>query len=522
MFAAVLSGGVRGITSYLMQVEVDAADGLPSFVMVGYASGDTREAGDRVRVALKNAGYHIPPMRITVNLSPAAIRKERVSVDLPLAMGLLCATGELPEECLADTLVFGELGLDGEVRSVRGTLPIVARAAQAGIRTCILPADNAREGAAVSGMKIVGVRTLEEAVLYLKASAEERDGLIPPTTVDLEEVFAAGETSDPADFSDINGQETVKRAAMIAAAGFHHLLLIGPPGTGKSMIAKRMPGILPPLSEDESIEVSTIYSVAGLMGPEDTLITRRPFISPHHTVTEAALTGGGASPRPGLISLAHRGVLFLDELPEFHRATLDLLRQPMEDRRISIARAGFNCVYPADFMLIAAMNPCPCGYYPDRNRCRCAEHEIRRYLGRISGPILDRIDICVEAPRVKIEDLSGTHPAGDLTSAAIRDRVLAARGIQKKRFTGTKLRFNADMEPADIKRYCALGDAENAMLSGLFRSMGLSARAYHRILRLARTIADLDGSERICKKHIAEAACYRRADSSYWSGGGAA
>ena len=517
MLSKVISGGVRGISSYLMQIEVDAASGLPSFVMVGYVSTDTREAGERVRVALKNAGYRIPPMRITVNLSPAAIRKEGVSIDLPLAVGLLAAMDEIPGEKLDGVLILGELGLEGKVMRVSGTLPIVTRAKEAGIKTCILPSENAREGAVVKGMKIVGVDTLQEAIAWLQADDKEKDRMIQPTSVDMNELFTDDNTLSAEDFSDISGQQAVRRAAEVAAAGFHHLLIIGPPGAGKSMIAKRMPGILPPLSVDESLEVSAIYSVSGLLGSNEALITKRPFLSPHHTVTETALTGGGSTPRPGMISRAHRGVLFLDELPEFSRATLDLLRQPIEDRKIRLSRVHGSCTFPADFQLIAAMNPCPCGYYPDRNRCRCTDSEIRRYLGKVSGPILDRIDICVEAKRIDVSELDPHGAAKGESSACIRKRVLAARSIQQKRFAGTKLRFNSDMGPSDIKKYCTLGKKENELLSRLFHTLDLSARSYHRLIKVARTVADLEGAEHIETRHLTEAACYRMTDTRYWN-----
>lgn len=514
MYSAVMTGAVHGISSYLLRVETNISNGLPAFNMVGFMSGEVREAGERVRVALKNTGIPLPAARITVNLAPADIPKRGIVIDLPVAVGELICMEMLRQEDFEDVLVAGELGLNGEIRPVRGVLPIVQTARAQGIRLCILPAENLEEGAVVEGIKVVGVRSLNELIMYMTASPRKRDQLLPPGKVELKALFEEV-AAKPAevDFSDVRGQAIAKKAMEIAAAGFHNMLMTGPPGTGKSMLAKCMPGIMPPLTLEESMEVSAVYSVAGLLGQGEPLVLRRPFLAPHHSITKAALVGGGMIPMPGQISLAHRGVLFLDELPEFGRDQLDLLRQPIEDHEVTIVRQSGSYRYPSRFILLGACNPCPCGHYPDRNRCRCKPWEISRYLGRISGPLLDRMDLCITVPRARIEDLQRSAGTEE-DSAAVRSRVMEACERQRCRFRDSDgLRFNSDMRAADLEKYCPLGEREKGCLKDLFESEAMSVRAYHRIIRVARTIADLEAEDRIREEHIYLAYTYRQGES---------
>ena len=507
MFCKVMAGGIHGITSFLAQVEVDSTQAMPGFDMVGLLGSEVREARERVRVALKNSGFQIPPRRITVNISPADIRKEGSAYDLPIAIGILVSLEKLQEEVLQDTLFIGELGLNGEIKPVKGILPIMIMAKEQGIKRCILPKENALEGAVIEGIKIIGVSSFVETLGYLMEEKENADSMIAPTELDLHALFAKEEEKQAPDFADIRGQEMVKRAAVIAAAGFHHLLITGIPGAGKTIIAKRIPSILPPLSMEESLEVSKIYSVSGLLKEGCPLITKRPFLHPHHTISRQALAGGGRIPRPGILSLSHRGILFLDELPEFGRENIEVLRQPLEDKEVQIARSYGSITYPADIMLVAAMNPCPCGFYPNRERCTCTESEIRKYRSRISGPIYDRIDICVEAKAVELEQLQKEEQGK--SSKELKNLVMKARKIQEKRYLSSPYFFNADLDTKDIAKYCFLGREEQNFMESVFYSLNLSARAYHRILKVARTIADLDESPEIKKEHLAEAVCYR-------------
>ncbi len=508
MFSKVMSGSIHGIHAVLTQVEVDIAKTMPAFDMVGMLSAEVREAKERVRVTLRNCGIKLPPVHVTVNISPANIRKEGTAYDLPIAVGILVSLSYIPAEYVKDICIIGELGLNGEVKPVKGVLPIVREAAKNGMKACVLPKENAREGAVIEEIQVIAVDDFSQVLDYFTGTESQRAQYVfqKESMDDVNALFEKA-MEDTEDFADIVGQEACKRAALIAAAGFHHMLICGPPGAGKTMIAKRIPGIAPPLTLEESLEVSSIYSVSGLLDKEHCLITSRPFLSPHHTTTATTLAGGGAVPKPGLFSLCHRGVLFLDELPEFSRECIEVMRQPLEEKKIQIARTHGTYYYPADFMLVAACNPCPCGFYPDRSRCHCSDREIRRYQNKISGPIRDRIDLNVTAEMVDIKELN--HRKGSVNSRGMREQVRLARQRQLHRFRGTQMHFNSDISSKEIGTYCALGKEEMQYMENVFHRMNLSARSYHKLLKVARTIADIEDSERILVEHLGEAVGYR-------------
>ena len=510
MLALVNSAAVLGIDAYLVQVQVDVSRGMPRFNIVGLPDAGVQESRERVRAAVRNSQFDFPYRRITVNLAPADVRKAGPAFDLPIALGILAATEQLATEDWDDFLAVGELSLDGAVRGVSGVLPITLGAKEAGKRKIIVPAANVAEASVVEGIEVYPVESLYEASALIGDWASRSPA--PPSSGDWDLERPEYEM----DLSEVKGQAQVKRALEVAAAGGHNVLMIGPPGAGKTMMARRLPSILPTLSLEEALEVTKIYSIADMLPSGTALITTRPFRSPHHTVSTAGLVGGGTIPRPGEVSLAHYGVLFLDEFPEFHRDALEVLRQPLEDGEVTITRAEASLTFPARLMMVAAMNPCPCGYFSDAtHECTCSHHQIQRYLRRISGPLLDRIDIHVEVPRLKYEELSGEQ-AGE-PSTAVRERVERSRKVQRERFQRAKIFCNAHMGPKHLPQFCPLSDEVQSLLRGAIDQLSLSARAYHRIIKLARTIADLEGSPDLAGHHVAESIQYRSLDRKIWA-----
>lgn len=534
MLSKVISASVTGIDANIVQVETDVSNGIPSFIMTGYVGARVREAGDRVRTAIKNVGYKLPCARIVVNVSPASIRKSGTMLDLPIAVGILCDMGIIDETALRQTLIVGEMSLDGTINPIRGVLPMVDEAKKCGLKCCIIPRKNLKEAAMIDGIRIYGAENLQDVISIFARNEETEKNVdfvyynhnvsqgldLKPTIRNL--------TESSLDFADVKGQHAAKRAILIASAGRHNILMSGPPGSGKTLLASRIPSILPELNEQELIDVYKIYSVVGKLQDVECHMSQRPFRSPHHTITQAALLGGGAVPVPGEITLAHNGVLFLDELTKFKSSIIECLRQPLEEQNITIIRNGEVCHFPADFMLVAAMNPCKCGFYPDRNICRCTEIDILQHMGRLSRPFLDRFDMAVHIDRPQYDELAGTSCyeisqmikkvcenntySPVLTSFEMKKSVLRVLEIQKIRYEGTDIRYNSRLSAGQIKKFCRLEPEADDLMRAAYEKYNLSARGYGKILKVARTIADLENSEIIRINHLSEAICFRNLD----------